>query len=261
MEVGVAIIVNVILMSKNYFSIPPYALKQVAKVLEKEHNLEPKEWSSLMNDLEASYQYFKSGKDINPDTGLYNLAHMASKALTLLEYYRTHPDLDDRYKPYLNFKRIVLDVDDVVADFSTAFHSRFNIPVAAYWNGSYEMKSRLDEIIQTKDFYVNLPVKHKPNFMPHAYVSSRSIPVEWTQEFLEKSGLPCCPVYHVPFEASKLEVLKRIDAEIFIDDKFDNFLEAQKGGITSYLMDAPHNQHYEVGYRRIKNLDIKNIIR
>lgn len=254
-----------------YQLLPPYALKQVARVLTfgaekyEENNWQKGiPWTKLMGSLERHYQDFKAGIDMDEESGLYHLAHAAVNALMLLEYYRIRPELDDRYKPYMSQKKIVLDVDDVVADFCSAYKERFKTESQNYWDFSYHVPNNLKNLIESdegRDWYVNLPVLHRPNFTPHAYVSSRSVPVEWTQEFLEKNGLPCRPVYHVPFNTSKVEVLKEIGAEILIDDKWDNFIDAEKAGITAFLMDAGHNQHYNVGYRRIYDLDINNIIR
>ena len=42
--------------------------------------------------------------------------------------------------------------------------------------------------------------------------------------------------------------------DIYVDDRFTNFVELNKAGICCYLFDAPHNQRYSVGYKRIKNL-------
>lgn len=248
--------------------IPPYATKQLARVFtfgaqkyDDNNWMKGFDWSRLMASFERHYQDFKSGIDIDDDSGLYHLAHCMANGFMLLEHYRLHPNLDDRYKPYLKDVKIVLDIDDVVADFAGAYKEKFGEVPQRYWDHTYNMPERLDEITKNKDFYVNLKVKHRPNFTPHAYVSSRSVPVEWTQEFLEKNGLPCRPVHHVPFNTSKVETLKSIGAEVLVDDKFENFKEAQLNGITAFLMDAEHNQHYDVGYRRLYDLDIKNIIR
>jgi 5'(3')-deoxyribonucleotidase len=248
-------------MSKeNYSKLSAYALRQIAKAADFEDN-SPRSWTEILNEIEQDLQLFKSSDDFHKETNLYLLNHVGFKVMKLIDQYRTAPNFDDRYKPYMNLKRIVLDVDDVVADFTEAFTKRYNINPKSYWDGTYNIGKMLDEIKEDKDFYINLKVKYRPNFMPYAYVSSRSIPVEWTETFLEMNDLPCRPVYHVPFNTSKLEVLKSLNTEIFIDDKFDNFAEALGAGITAFLMDAPHNQHYNVGFRRIFSLDIKNIIR
>lgn len=254
-----------------YQLIPPYAIKQVARVMTfgaskyGDHNWEKGiSWSRLIGAMERHIAAFKSGIDIDPESGLYHLAHAVTNGLMLLELHRLAPDRDDRYKPYMHEKKIVLDVDDVVADFSGAYKAKYGEAPQNYWDFTYKMGDNLKELINSpegEDFFVNLPVKHRPDFIPHAYVSSRSVPVEWTKKFLEKNGLPCRPVYHVPFNESKVEVLKEIGTEIFIDDKFQNFREAQEAGVTAFLMDAEHNQHHDVGYRRLTNLKLRNIIR
>lgn len=254
-----------------YNLIPTYGLKQVARVLtmgaEKygERNWEKGiKWSELMSAHERHYQAYKACEDIDEESGLFHLAHVVCNGLMLLENYRLHPELDDRYKPYMHERKIVLDVDDVIADFAGGYKKRFGESPHNYWDFTYSMGDNLKQLVESpegEDFFVNLEVKHRPNFIPHAYVSSRSVPVEWTKKFIEKNGLPCRPVYHVPWNESKVEVLKSIDTEIFIDDKFQNFREAEVAGIAAFLMDAEHNQHHNVGYRRLRDLDIKNIVR
>lgn len=251
-----------------YDLIPPYPMEQIAKVMTKgaekyaPHNWKKgMPWSEVMGSLERHYEAFKAGEDFDDETGLYHMAHVAVNAQFLIDYYRSNPQFDDRLKPYLNTRKIVLDIDEVLASWTKAYCERYGVDQThAYWDFSYMVGQKLTELMEDEEFWINLPVKHRPNFVPHAYVSSRSIPVEWTRKFLEKNNLPCRPVYHVPFDTSKVEVLKSIGTEIFIDDRFENFAEAQNAGITSFLMDAPHNQHYNVGYRRVYDLDIKRII-
>lgn len=254
-----------------YSLVPEFPQQEVAKVFtygagkyDRDNWRAGFKWSRLMDAHERHYNLFKQGVDFDNESGLFHLAHSIANLQMLLEMYRSHPNLDDRRKQYLHTPKIVLDVDDVVADFNGAYKKRFGIERMLYWDSSYSIMENLNSMIEkdeARDFYVNLPVKHRPNFIPHAYVSSRSIPKEWTMEFLEKNNLPCRPVHHVPFNESKIEVLKSIGAEVLIDDKWDNFLDAEKNGITGFLMDAEHNKHYEVGYRRVYDLELKNIFR
>ena len=62
------------------------------------------------------------------------------------------------------------------------------------------------------------------------------------------------PVYSVGLSESKIDVAKRSGIDIFVDDRFENFVELNQAGICCYLFDASHNQRYEVGYKRIKSL-------
>ena len=83
-----------------------------------------------------------------------------------------------------------------------------------YWNANYDLGEKLKELANNEDFWVNLPVKHRPSFEPTCYISSRSIPVEFTEKFIQKAGLPCAPVYHVPWNETKVEVLKSNNIDI-----------------------------------------------
>lgn len=255
-----------------YQLVPQYAERQIARVFTfgsrkyGEFNWQKGfKWTRLIGSMKRHIAAFEYGVDIDEESGLYHLAHAGANLMMLLEHYRIHPDLDDRYKPYLSERRIVLDVDDVVADFAGGYKKKFGESPHNYWDFTYSMGDNLKGLVEDqekgREFFVNLEVKHRPDFIPYAYVSSRSVPIEWTKEFLEKNGLPCRPVYHVPWNTSKVDILKELKTDIFIDDKFQNFLEAEKAGITSFLMNAEHNQHHNVGYRRLNNLEIKNIVR
>ena len=61
-------------------------------------------------------------------------------------------------------------------------------------------------------------------------------------------------------DASKLEILKSLNINIYIDDKYENFKEANNAGITTYLMDSQSNKYYNVGARRIFDLKISSIL-
>ena len=86
--------------------------------------------------------------------------------------------------------------------------------------------------------------------MNQFYTALRSIPCEWTKEWLLKNGFPDVELISVGYGESKVESLKG-KCDIFIDDRYDNFVELEKNGICCYLMTAEHNKRYDVGYRRI----------
>ena len=266
-----------------YNLIPPYPLEQLGKLFTygatkyapnnwKKGLLWTKVLDSAMRHLEA----FRAGEDYDYDrncqgciegycknhSGVYNLTAATWNLFILTDYYKSNPQFDDRVKSYLKLPKIVLDIDEVVCGWGKGYTEYTGKRIqSSFWDSRYGFSKELDELAQNKEFWLDLPVIRKPDFVPHAYVSSRSIPVEWTQEWLEKNELPCRPVYHVPFNTSKVEVLKEIGAEFFIDDRFENFIEVQNSGICSFLMDAKHNQFYDVGYKRIYDLQLRNIIR
>ena len=203
---------------------------------------------------------FLEGEDIDPDPIMQtkHLANAAWNLIALLEYYKIHPEMDDRSHKYLNRPKIGLDIDGVICDFNSAYAEKYCPNGIHSWNCHFDTKDHLDELTKTPDFYMNLkplcdPKKDIP-FEPHCYITSRSVPQEWTEEWLFQNGFPTRPVISIPFRASKVEVAKNSGIDIFVDDRYENFVELNNAGICTFLFNASHNQRYEVGYKRIRSL-------
>lgn len=158
------------------------------------------------------------------------------------------------------FPNIFLDIDEVVFRFDRAYADRFETKIPKSWVNSALMHRRLKILSEEKSFWVNLPIKNIPNFTPKGFVSARGIPKAWTKESLSKNQIPGrSNVHQVHWGQSKIEVLKSLDCDIFIDDRIDTFKECHRNGIFCLLMDAAHNQKIKTKYR-IYDLDINNII-
>lgn len=250
-------------MSKiRYDLLPTLGLEEVHKLFTSKLNKYQKNqwtlglsWSDVLNSLEYHLSEFKKGNDYNKE-GLLNIGEVAMNALILCQYFYTYPQGDDRVIKQVAKPRIALDVDDVCLDFKGAFELKFGIKLNPYWNGSYQMKDLLSQLKDDEEFWINLKPLHKPNFEPYCYITSRSIPIEWTEKSLEKGGFPCAPVYSVPWNESKLPLLKEHKIDILIDDKPDNYFEAINNGIFCYLMDNEHNRFIECGHKRIFDLNL-----
>lgn len=55
-------------------------------------------WSRVIGAAMRHLTAFNGGKDIDEETGLSHIAHLACCAMFLIEYEKTHKELDDRYK-------------------------------------------------------------------------------------------------------------------------------------------------------------------
>ena len=250
-----------------YDLVPPSANEALAEVLTHgakkyaERNWEKGlTWMSVIASIERHTAEFKKGNDFD-ESGLLHAKHALANWAFIIEYYKTHPELDDRPKSWdTSNERIGLDLDGVIFDFDSSYEKRFNVKMNPYWLATYQMGEHLKELEGEKDFWVNLDVKHRSEFEVTAYITSRVVPVEWIQESIQKNGLPCAPIYTVPWNHSKLEILKSLNINIYIDDKYENFKEANNAGITTYLMDSPSNKYYNVGARRIFNLQRSSIL-
>lgn len=156
---------------------------------------------------------------------------------------------------------IFLDVDDVVLAWHEAYIKRYNLPMPTSWIPYNEIKDHLNELTRDKKFWLSIQTKHMPDFQPAGYVSARSIPLKWTKDTLKLRQFPGrSKVYHVKWNESKMDVLKSLNCDIFIDDKIETFEECWKNGIFCLLMDTPQNRHLKTKYR-IKDLKFETIMK
>lgn len=55
-------------------------------------------WSDTLDSLERHLDAFKEGEDLDPESGLHHLAHMAANVAFLCEFINTRKEFDDREK-------------------------------------------------------------------------------------------------------------------------------------------------------------------
>jgi hypothetical protein len=245
--------------------VPQFAQREYAKVLTKgaekyaERNWERgMRWSKVLASMKRHIEAFEMGEDYDKETGALHTAHIMCNAAFLTEYYKIFPQGDDRPHRYLSTPAIGLDIDEVLADWVghwTKFHGQ---EIPEVWNFDRNISEKFRKLENDKEFWLSIPPKVSPadiGFEPHCYITSRSIPREWTEEWLDKNGFPAVPVYSVGHGVSKVEVAKESGIDIFVDDRYENFVELNQNGICCFLFDAAHNRRYDVGYKRIKSLN------
>lgn len=245
--------------------LEPYAIEQLAKIFTKgaekyapNNWLKGMPWMDVIASLKRHLNKFEQGEDFDNESQLLHMAHVAWNALAIVSYYKHRPEFDNRSHSYLKRPKIGLDIDEVLADWVGHWTKHHKLEVPETWNFDRDIKAKFELLKDDKEFWLSIPVKTKPediHFEPHCYITSRSIPKEWTEEWLDKNGFPTMPVYCVDFDHSKVEVAKKSGIDIFIDDRYENFVELNNAGICTYLFDSPHNQRYDVGYKRIFNLN------
>tara|TARA_R110000868_G_scaffold179968_3_gene420452 strand:+ start:8294 stop:9367 length:1074 start_codon:yes stop_codon:yes gene_type:complete len=219
-------------------------------------------WSRVIGSLKRHLNAIEQGEDFDKESELYHASHVAWNAITLLEYYKIYPQGDDRQHDYLNTVKIGLDIDEVLCDFVTGWSEVWGEkPNPDMWNYDREMGKRFAEMKEKgtlDEFYLNLKPKLNANnipFEPHCYVTSRPIDTKITEQWLKKHNFPEVKVYTVPVGTSKIDVIKQSGIDIFVDDRYENFVELNNAGICTYLFDAKHNKRYSVGYKRISSLE------
>lgn len=214
-------------------------------------------WMETLGAIQRHLEAFKEGEDLDPELKTRHLANAAWGLFTLMEFEKTHPELDDRPHKYLKPKRIGLDIDDVLAEWVEPFVKVAEVPRPQSWY--FGFLEHVDRMVNSgfdyTEFMRNLPVKTKPEdipFEPVCYITNRThTDVSVAEEWLKKNGFAQVPVIQT---AEKVKAAKEMKLDVFVDDKFETFVAMNNAGILCYLYDAPHNQRYNVGYRRIKSL-------
>lgn len=218
-------------------------------------------WSTVIASMKRHIAAFEKGEDYDKESGELHIDHIQANAHFISAYYKIAPHYDDRQHAYLNAPKIGLDIDEVLADWVAHWTLYHGQEVPETWNFDRSIGEKFDKLKDDKDFWLSIPVKTSPyeiNFEPHCYITARSIPKEWTEEWLDNNGFPTMPVHVVPHNASKVQVAKESGIDIFVDDRFENFVELNKAGVFCFLFDAPHNRRYDVGFKRLYSL--KDII-
>lgn len=243
-----------------YDLLPPIGVEETCKVLsskllehetnEWRNNLK---WSDALSVLKKHLLEFEKGNDYD-ENGLLHIASVASQALLIAEMYSCYPQGDDRVLQSNN-PIVCCDLDDVVFAFTESYEQRFGVKLSDYWNSDYNMRENLESLKNDKDFWVNMPVKTTIPFEVDYYVTARSIPIEWTQEAIQKNNLPKAKIYSLAWNESKIETLKKLNCHIMVDDKYETFKECKQNGIFCYLLSTSANKHYSVGHHRIESLE------
>lgn len=213
-------------------------------------------WMDVVSSLERHLLAFKNGEDFD-ESGCLHLGHVGANLGFLLNYYKAHPELDNRYR--IPSRRVGLDIDDVLADYIPSYCQQHNIFKPKCWSFDPYFKHRYEESLHDPDFWLNLEVKINPDeipFDPICYITSRpEFLRDVTEQWLFENNFPIAPVV---FTQDKASACKEFNLQIFVDDNFDNYTSINNAGINCYLMDCEHNRKFNVGYKRIKSL--KDII-
>lgn len=251
-----------------YDLVHPWAHEQMIKILTKgAEKYEPKNWengmlwSSVIASLKRHLAAIEKGEDYDKETGELHAAHLACNAHFLTAYYKIYPQGDDRTHSYLQMPKIGLDIDEVLCDWLGAWRELYDIKDApTSWFFDREIRQRLTDMKEKgilESFYTGLSPLIKPEdipFEPHCYITSRPCSLDTTIKWLDDNGFPTKPVFCVGVGQSKVDVAKEAEIEIFVDDSFDNFKALNDAGICCYLYDTPHNQRYDVGFKRLYSL-------
>lgn len=218
-------------------------------------------WSSVLASLKRHLTAFENGEDFDPETGRLHMAHLACNAHFLTAYYKLFPQGDDRRHEYLTIPKIGLDIDEVLCDWVGDWTKYRNLEVPSSWSfdrGLVDEFKKMEKEGRLNEFYLNLKPLMKGEdlpFEPDCYITSRPVSSEISEQWLDKHGFPSRPVFTTTKERTKVVIAKERELDIFIVDGYHNFVDLNNAGICCFLYDAKHNQRYDVGHKRITNLN------
>ena len=158
---------------------------------------------------------------------------------------------------YLSSKlRIACDIDQVLADFESAYNKYYNTDMSK--ENDYYITKNVYKLRHNKEFWTNLEVIDRPNFIPYIYATKRINLKSYTREWLLKNGFPDRPIYQTIYQyGNKADIIKG-RCDVLIDDSVSNVYKCIKSGVPALLLDRPHNRHAGPEFR-IYNLDIDEI--
>ena len=158
---------------------------------------------------------------------------------------------------YLSSKlRIACDIDQVLADFESAYNKYYSTDMSK--ENDYHITKNVYKLRHNKEFWTNLEVIDRPNFIPYIYATKRINLKSYTREWLLKNGFPDRPIYQTIYQyGNKADIIKG-RCDVLIDDSVSNVYKCIKSGVPALLLDRPHNRHAGPEFR-IYNLDIDEI--
>jgi len=219
-------------------------------------------WMDCIASAKRHIEQFIEGIDVDDDLKTLHLANACWNLMTVIDFYNTFPQGDNRIKRFLKAPKIGLDIDGVLADFTGAWNTIYpDITITPNsWYFDRKIGQRFAEMRDNgtlDEFYFNLEPLINPEelpFEPHCYITSRPVPKEITEKWLDKNGFPRKKVISLDLKQSKVEAAKETGVEIFIDDCYENFVDLNNHGVFTYLFTAPWNIRYDVGHMRLNSL-------
>lgn len=216
-------------------------------------------WLSVVDSALRHINYYNTGENNDQESGLPHLAHALWNVYALVEFVKSHPELDDRYTQ--SVPRIGLDIDGVISDFEKAFVTKFATPDyhVTSWNDPL-FRDNFHKVHNDEEFWLTMPLVeellHKPlGFDPVAYITARPIANEITAKYLfDIHRLPKATVINVGVHGSKIDPCKEMNIDLFVDDAYHNYTALNKAGVSCMLKTRGHNTKYNVGSRRLDSI-------
>lgn len=153
--------------------------------------------------------------------------------------------------------RIALDCDDTLFDWRNAHEKKFNCVIKESTTDLINSQVALCKF--DKEFWTNLSLIERPNFILYIYCTKRINPKKYTRNCFIKNKLPIRPIYQIEeFSDNKADYIRNV-CDVLIDDSFYNVKQCIDSGFPALLITREHNKEIKTPYR-IYHLDYKEIL-
>ena len=152
--------------------------------------------------------------------------------------------------------RVALDIDDTLVDWRGAHEKKFKCNLSEMTE--YQITKQVVKCRYDREFWSNLKLIEKPDFIPELYCTKRINSKNYTKTCFNNLQLPLRPIYQIYYQqANKARYIKG-RCDVLIDDSYSNVKACIDRGLPALLITRPHNAHINTPYR-INTLKYKDI--
>lgn len=171
---------------------------------------------------------------------------------------------------------VILDVDGVLCNFTEGiihkakelgFSEFFPLDASKvnHWNISSKFSEVFDVVKHDPEFWLSLtPMITELPFSPIAYLTARPIDSKITEQWLQTHGFPKAKIITVSDPDEKLEYIKKLNPDAFIDDYFVTIKQIRNADANGILFKQPYQRGHKKeckGLPVIKTLgELKNYV-
>ena len=149
----------------------------------------------------------------------------------------------------MSYLKVISDIDDTLNYWLDHYRKWFDSKSNPEVMEDSNITRNVWRLRHNRKFWLSVPVSQYPDFELVAYCTKRVNSKQITREWLELNGLPQIPIYQQIYQHGSKSKMIKGKCDVFIDDSVSNFIECNRNGVFTLLMDTPHNRWFETDLR------------